>query len=119
MAGNEGAEFTSFTITTNVFASLMGGEPLSVTRTVILLVAGPWDSDGIQVKTPPLALTAAPAGAPASRLNVSVLDGRSGSVAVTVNESNVPSFTVRFVIAPSTGAEFVSLTVTIKVFVSL
>jgi hypothetical protein len=50
--------------------ALSSGVPLSVTRTVNLLVEGPCASVGVQEKTPS-AVMAAPAGAPGSRLNFS------------------------------------------------
>src|SRR5262249_50161917 len=76
--------FTSLTVTWIDLASLRLGEPLSDTRTVMLYTPGPWASVGVQVKTPVLVLMAAPAGAPGSRLKVSVCP-TSGSVAVAVN----------------------------------
>src|SRR5262245_33838019 len=66
MKANDGATFTSLTVTVRVSKSLSAGEPLSVTRTVIEKTPGPWDSVGVQVKTPLLELIAAPDGAPGS-----------------------------------------------------
>ena len=54
-----------------------------MTRTVTVYMPGPWASVGVQVKLPPVVM-AAPAGAPASRVKVRVLAGRSASVAVAV-----------------------------------
>ena len=54
----------------------------------------------------------APLGAPASRLNVSVLAGTSASVAEAVNVSRLPSFTDLFPSEASSGATFTSPTVT-------
>ena len=68
IAASTGATLTSLTVMLIVSESLSAGEPLSVTRTVTLYVPGPWLSVGVQVKTPVVALIAAPAGAPASRL---------------------------------------------------
>ena len=53
----------------------------------------------------------APAGAPASRLKLSVLAGSSGSLAVAVKLSVSPSATKRLPIAASTGGWFTSLAV--------
>src|ERR1041384_7367655 len=78
-----GARFTSLTTRVKLLASLSGGEPLSVTCTVIRLVLGPWPSVGVQVKTPVPGSRLTPGGAN-SRLKVSVLAGKSGSVAVLV-----------------------------------
>src|SRR5437867_12737451 len=47
---NSGARFTSVTTTVKLRASLEGGEPSSVTRTVIRFVLGPCASVGVQVK---------------------------------------------------------------------
>src|SRR6058998_2692908 len=75
IALSTGALFTSLTITVKVFASLKAGEPLSVTRIVIVLVLGPCASPGVQLNSPVDGLIDAPAGAPASRLNVSACAG--------------------------------------------
>ncbi len=61
----------------------------------------------------------APDGAPASRLNVRLFTGRSGSLAVAVNESVVPSFTVWSPMTARTGAALTSATVTVIVSESL
>src|SRR6266498_1427637 len=45
---NTGALFASVTTTVKLLASLVGGAPLSVTRTVIKLVLGPCASVGVQ-----------------------------------------------------------------------
>src|SRR5206468_2464440 len=47
-----GAPFTSFTATVKLPKSLNGGEPSSVTSTVIRLVLGRWSAAGVQVRTP-------------------------------------------------------------------
>src|SRR5262249_7086231 len=119
MEAKRGGLFTSLTTTVKLFASLNAGEPLSVTRTMTLFVLGPWASLGVQLNTPVVALIVMPAGAPGSRLNVKVFAGTSGSVAVAVNDSVLPSLIVWLTIAASEGAEFTSLTTTLKVFVSL
>src|SRR2546426_3666702 len=59
----------------NVSVSPSGGVPLSVTRTVAVLVLGVCAGVGVQVNTPVAELIAAPAGAPGSRVNVSVCGG--------------------------------------------
>ena len=58
----------SLTTTVKLFASLKLGEPLSVTRTLIVLVPGPCDSPGVQVNTPVTGSRLAPVGAPGSKL---------------------------------------------------
>ena len=58
-----GALFTSFTTTLKLLVLLSEGEPLSVTRTVIEFVAGPWASVGVHVNTPELESRIAPVGA--------------------------------------------------------
>ena len=93
IAASTGALFTSFTTTVKLFVSLKLGTPLSVTRTVIVLVPGPCVSLGVQLNTPLLALMLAPDGG-LIKLNVSVLAGRSASVAVTVSVSRLPSLIV-------------------------
>src|SRR5947208_2024653 len=77
-----GARFTSLSLHDALPISLEGGEPSSVTSTVIRFVLGPCASVGDQVNTPFVELMLAPSGAPGSKLNVRVLAGRSGSVAV-------------------------------------
>src|SRR5437867_331493 len=58
-----GALFGPDTITVKLLLSLRGGEPLSVTWTVIRLVLGPCASAGVQVNTPLLGSRLTPAGA--------------------------------------------------------
>src|SRR5690349_16139423 len=103
MGAKTGGLFTSFTTMVKFFASLNGGEPLSVTRTVIVFVPGPCASVGVQEKIAAAASNVALAGAPASRLYVSVFAGTSGSVAVFVKVSVVPSLIVKFGIGDRTG----------------
>ena len=81
---------TSFTVTVNDFVSLRGGEPLSVTLTVIVLVLGPCASVGVQEIAPLLGLIVIPAGGE-TRLKVSVLVGISESVAEAETFSVVSS----------------------------
>src|SRR6266581_3049900 len=111
-----GAEATTIL---KVFASLKGGEPSSVTRIVTVLVAGEKPIGGVQVKTPLVALIVAPAGAPGSRVNVNELAGMSASVAMAVKVSRLPSVTGLSVMGAKTGALFTSLTMTVKLLVSL
>src|SRR5439155_1272288 len=66
-----GAVFGPETITVKLLLSFSGGEPLSVTWTVIRFVLGPWASVGVQVNTPVLESTFTPAG-PDTKLKVSV-----------------------------------------------
>src|SRR5262245_63516531 len=119
MTASTGAAFDSLTTTLNVLVLLKPGEPLSVTRTVMLFVLGPCVSVGVQVNTPVFWLMLAPVGAPASSEYVNALAGTSASVAVTVNDNVAPSLTVWFATTASTGAIFTSLTVTVKLLVSL
>src|SRR2546425_8842499 len=88
-----GALFASVTTTVKLLVSLDGGAPLSVTRTVIKLVLGPWASLGVQLTTPLLASRFTPAGAD-TRLKVNVLAGRSASLAEFVTVSVFSSATV-------------------------
>ncbi len=108
-----GVAFTSFTVTVITSKSLSVGVPLSVARIVMGSVPGPWASVGVQEKAPVEALIAAPAGNPASRENVSVLAGRSGSAAVAVNASASSSLTVLFPGFVTVGDEFTSFTLTV------
>src|SRR5262245_14529795 len=62
---------------------------------------------------------AAPAGAPGSRLKVSVLAGTSASVAVAVKVSVLPSLTDLLPMAARIGATLTSLTVMLIVWESL
>src|SRR5258706_7571590 len=103
MGAKIAALFTSVTIRVNVDVSLSLGDLLSATRTVITLVLGPCASEGVHVNNPFVALIDASAGAPASRLKLSVCAGMSGSVAAAVNEISVPSGAVRLVMAVRTG----------------
>ena len=68
IGSSTGALFTSFTTTVKLFAALKLGDPLSLTRTLIVFVLGPCVSLGVQVNIPVAGLMLAPAGAPASRL---------------------------------------------------
>src|SRR5206468_10792840 len=90
---NTGALLASVTTTVKLLVSLDCGVPLSVTRTVIRLVLGPWASVGVQLSTPLLESRFTPAGAD-TRLKVNVLAGRSASLAVFVTVSVLSSVTV-------------------------
>src|SRR3954470_12900792 len=63
-----------------VFVSKRAAAPLSVTRMVTVWGPLAWLAPGVQINTPVLGLMVAPGGA-ASRENVSVCAGMSGSVA--------------------------------------
>src|SRR5215510_7483516 len=91
--------FRGVTTTVKLFWSLR--EPLSVTLTVIRFVLGACPAVGIQVNRPVLASMLAPTGAPGPSENISVLAGRSGSVAVTATLSALPSLTAWFAIGAS------------------
>ena len=52
MTGRTGATFTSWTMTVKLLVALNGGEPLSVTRVVRVLVLGLWVWVGVQVMIP-------------------------------------------------------------------
>src|SRR5438094_316553 len=78
------------TITRNVVLLLRGGEPSSVTRTVMRLVLGPWASVGVQVNTPVLGWRFTPVGA-ATKLKLRALARMFVSVAVFVTTSVVSS----------------------------
>src|SRR5262245_8191585 len=116
MATRTGGLFASVTTTTKLFVSLNGGDPLSVTRTVTVLVLGPCASAGIQLNSP-LAVRVAPLG-PVNRLNVSVFAGRSESVAVIVKLNGLPSLIV-WLAMERIGALLTSLTVTLSDLASL
>src|SRR5712664_568223 len=88
--GKEGGLLTSLTVTVKVFVALRGGEPLSVTTTVIVLVLGPWASVGVQLIKPLAGLMVIPIGGD-KRLKVRMFAGRSGSVAEADTERVVNS----------------------------
>src|SRR6266571_7711926 len=95
----------------------MLGVPLSKTRTVTVLVLGPCASVGVQAMAP-AEETVKPVG-PETSANVSVLAGRSESVAVAFTLSAVCSAMVCVAGTVSTGAEFTSVTITRKLLVAL
>src|SRR5580765_5164420 len=116
---SRGAWFTSATTTMKLRVSLEGGEPSSVTRTVIRLVLGPCASVGVQENTPLVGLMLARAGPPGSKLKVSVLAGMSASVAVFVTTNVLSSLIIWSAGTLSTGARFTSATTIVKLRVSL
>src|SRR5204863_125206 len=88
------------------------------TFTVIRFVLGPCASVGVQVSTPELASRRTPVGAE-TRPKLSVLAGRSASLAVLVTTSVLSSLIVWFAGTVSTGALFTSRTTTVKLLVAL
>src|SRR6185369_12100377 len=86
---SSGAVFTSVTMTWNELVVLLEGVPLSATRTVTVLVLGPWASVGVQAIAP-AAETVRPAG-PDTNAKVSVSGGVSESVAVALTLNAVCS----------------------------
>src|SRR6266702_965466 len=101
-------------MTVKLLVSLSGGMPLSVTSTVMTLVLGPCASLGVQVSTPVAESSVIPLG-PATKENVSVLAGISGSVAVLVTLKVESSLIVWVGGVVSTGGLFTSLTMTVIV----
>src|SRR6185295_17121186 len=112
------AVFTSLTTTVKLLVTLRLGVPLSLTFTVTVFVDGPCASVGVQVSTPVTESRLTPAGA-LTKAKVSVLDGRSASVAVLVTVSVVNSLIVCVPGTVNTGAVFTSLTTTVKLLVTL
>src|SRR5512141_110888 len=115
--GSSGALFTSLTVTVKLLVALRLGTPLSKTRTVTVLVLGPWASVGVQLIRP-LEPTVSPAG-PDTSAKVSVLGGESVSVAVALALRGTSSLIVWFPGTLNTGAVFTSLTVRVKLLVTL
>ena len=81
---------------------------------------GPWASVGVQLKTPVVLLIVAPVGmapgaAPSARLKVSVLAGRSASVALASKVMRVPSSPDWLPISARTGATLTGAPVTTRV----
>src|SRR5881396_1786772 len=113
-----GTPFTSLTTTVKLLVALSAGVPLSVTLTVIVFVLGPWVSVGVHVSTPVVGLTLTPDG-PLTNAKVSVLAGRSPSLAVFVTTSALNSLIVWSGGTVRTGALFTSLTTTVKLLVWL
>ncbi|OQA29667.1 MAG: hypothetical protein BWY59_00148 [Verrucomicrobia bacterium ADurb.Bin345] len=105
-----GAWLTSNTSIRICSDALRLGYPLSVTRMVTALVAGPSSSPGIHAKAPVCAWMLAPVGAPGSRLKVSVCGGVSVSVATTMKLNKACSFTCLFPMGVNTGTALFVLT---------
>ncbi len=107
----------SCTVIVMVSRSVSQGDPLSVTVKLSVYVPGPCVAAGVQRNRPLCAFRVAPAGnsvvAPSSlvALKRSVLAGTSGSLAVAVNDSSLPSKISLFPIAFSTGGRLTSYTV--------
>jgi len=78
------------TVTENDLASLKGGVPLSVTRTVKLFVVPANESSGVHAKIPFAGFTVAATGE-LLKLNVKMFTGKSGSAAKLVIVSVVPA----------------------------
>ena len=76
-----------------------------------------WSCVGLQTNTPLVGLMVALVAAPEPRLNVSTWGGLSGSVAVFVMVSVIPTATVRLETAASTGGLLLASTVTLKLWV--
>src|SRR5437762_711506 len=110
--------FTSVTVTVKLFVALKAGTPLSVTLTLTTFVLGPCASLGVQLITPLAGLMLMPGGALTSA-KVSVLAGRSASVALALTlragseERRVGAGSI------TTGARCTSVSVIVKVFVAL
>ena len=108
----------STSLTVMVMVSVSVGTPSShgdggrVIRQVPALRWSPGEGTGV-------GSMAMPAVGASSSEKVKVLAGRSASVAVAVKASSTSSSTVWLPIAPSTGAMFTSLTVTLMVSVSV
>src|SRR5258707_13431776 len=98
------------TIIWNVTASLRGGKPESVTRTVTGLVVVTGTTGVFQMNWPFVGLIMALAGAPGSRLKVRAWAGKSRSMAVTPKISKSPPLTFVLVIAKMLGGLLTSLT---------
>ena len=100
--------FRSIATTVKVLESLLFGEPLSVTTTVMELVVVPGGPEGVQAKTPLVGLIVAPGGALVPRVKVNCWTGMSLSVAVKFKVSNLPFNTVRLVTALRCGGVLVA-----------
>src|SRR5438046_6564430 len=104
-------------MTRKLLVALKLGEPLSKTRTVTVFVLGPCASVGVQAIAP-AEETVRPVG-PDTSAKVSVLAGRSESVAVAFTLSAVCSAMVCVAGTVSTGVVFTSVTITRKLLVAL
>src|SRR5436190_1143187 len=113
-----GALFTSFTTTVKLLVALKIGRASCRDCILIRLVLGPCASVGVQLSTPVLASSSTPIGAE-TRPKLSVLAGRSASLAVLVTTSESSSLIVWSAGTVSTGALFTSFTTTVKLLVAL
>ena len=95
-----------FTITEKLCVELKLGVPLSATFNEKLLVESACVTSG-RNENAPLLVSNVAFVAPASTAKVSVCGGWSVSVALAVNETIWPTFTVRFVIAVNPGGVLV------------
>jgi len=115
-AASTGGLLASLTTTTTFFTSL--AQP-SLTRTLMRLVVLFCRGVGVQVKTPVAGSIAAPAGAPGSRLKVSGLAGRSGSVATAAKVKGRVGRMRWLGIAASAGGVLTSRTVIVTPWLAL
>src|SRR6185295_16051434 len=104
---------SGITITRRTWEAKPAGEALSATRNVMRFVPEN-AADGVQEKAPLDGSMAAPAGAPESRVKVSICAGRSGSEAVALKLRRVWAGTVQSLWNEMDGGEFTSLTVTVN-----
>ena len=102
----------------NDFSSVKAGEPLSVTRTVTVLVDGAPVVGGAHKMTPLVGPMLIPGGG-LMRLKESWVAGWSGSEAEFVSQPSAPATWVWFARGDSTGAAFTSRTITETLLVSL
>src|SRR2546422_11596205 len=103
-----GASGCCSTVTDTGLMSKRFGEPLSVTRTVMMCELDAWACTGVQVKTPFVELIVAPCGTGGSRLNVRTWRGMSESVAETVKVNKLPAGMVCALMASMTGGRLVA-----------
>src|SRR6185369_13831942 len=112
-----GARFTSLTVRVKLLVTLKAGELSSVTLTCTGYMPGPCASVGVQAIAP-YGEMVNPVG-PLTRANVSESAGRSASVAVALAVKATSSLRVWLAGTVSTGATFTSLTVRVKLLVTL
>src|SRR5947207_13145247 len=108
-----------FTKIVKLWVALKLGVPLSATRISTTFVLGDCALLGVQVKTPLELSRLAPVGAPAPRVKFRICAGRSGSFTTLLTVSNCPAATVLLAMGERIGAEFTSLTITVKRWVAL
>src|SRR3954470_7653050 len=107
------------TLTMNDLASLSGGRPSSVTRTVNWFVVLASESEVAHVSTPFVALIVDVGGAPGSRLKVTPFAGISGSVAELEIVRMDPTWSARLATGARIGGAFVSSTYTVNICVDI